>query len=126
MIRHIQTPGIVRTVYSSILKDIKGYLGIFRDIDAYSATLTGAQLRGREKGQGGGRGGSPALFDNRKKCLDFGKKGPDCVHLWVKFCIQSILLRVYARKNSWIIRCGALFCVFEEMFIKVPQFHKPL
>ena len=31
MIMHIQIPGIV------------GYLGIFRDIDAYSATLTGAQ-----------------------------------------------------------------------------------
>ena len=33
MIRHIQTPGIVRTVF-------QGYLLIFRDIDAYSDTFT--------------------------------------------------------------------------------------
>ena len=42
MIRHIHSPGIFRTVYSSIFKD----LGIFRDIDAYSVRLTGVQLRG--------------------------------------------------------------------------------
>ena len=39
MIRHIQSPGIFGTVYSSI----------FKDIDTYSVTLTGAQLRGREE-----------------------------------------------------------------------------
>ena len=40
MIRHIQGPGII----SNLPKPFQGYLGIFRDIDAYSATLTGAQL----------------------------------------------------------------------------------
>ena len=64
------------------------------DIDVYSATLTGAQL-----GRGGGGKASPALFENRKKCPDFGKKGPDCVHLWVKFSIQNVVLRVSRRKN---------------------------
>ena len=29
---------------NSLFKDFQGYLGIFRDIDAYLATLTGAQL----------------------------------------------------------------------------------
>ena len=43
MTRHIQSPGIVRT----LCKHFQGYLGIFRDIDAYSSTLTGMQLRGR-------------------------------------------------------------------------------
>ena len=58
---------------------------MFRDIDTYSATLTSAQLRER-------REGSPALLENRKKCPNFGKKGPDCVHLWVKFSIQNVVL----------------------------------
>ena len=78
---YIQSLGIARTVYSSIFKDFQmaslakwlsdclqikrlwvripllSYLGIFRDIDAYSATLIGAQL--------GRRGdASPALFEN--------------------------------------------------------------
>ena len=47
MIRHIQCPGIVKTVYSNIFKDIQGYsvyLGIFRDIHAYSVQLTGVQV----------------------------------------------------------------------------------
>ena len=38
---HIQTPGIVKTIYSSIFL---GYLGIFRDINPYLALLTGVQL----------------------------------------------------------------------------------
>ena len=42
-----------------------------RDINAYSATLTGTQL--------GRRGEAfPALIENRKNCPDFGRKGPDC------------------------------------------------
>ena len=39
---------------NSLLKHCQGYLGIFRDIDAYSAILTDVQ--------------------NQKKCPDFGKK----------------------------------------------------
>ena len=58
---------------NSLFKHFQGYLGIFRDADSFLATITGAQLRGRGKA-------SPALFENRKKCPEFGKKGPDCVH----------------------------------------------
>ena len=44
---------------------------------------------------------------------------------WVKFCIQSIVLGVPRRKISKIFPCGAFYsCVFNEMFIEVPQFHK--
>ena len=49
----------------------------------------------------GGRGEiSPALFENQKSCPDFGKKGPDSVHLWVKFSIQNAVSRISRRKNS--------------------------
>ena len=34
------------------------------------------------------------FFENRKKCPDFGKKGSNCVHLWVNFSIENIVLRV--------------------------------
>ena len=40
---------------NSLFKHFQGYLGIFRAINAYSATLTGAQLGLREEA-------SPALF----------------------------------------------------------------
>ena len=69
-----------------------------------------------------GRGeASPALFENRKKYTDLGKEGPDCVHLWVKFSIQNVVLQVYRRKNSKMFLCRASFsCVSHEMFIEVP------
>ena len=44
----------------------------------------------------------PAHFENRKKGTDFGKKGPDCIHVWVKFSIQNKNLRVSRTKNSKI------------------------
>ena len=47
MIRLIQSPGIVRIVYSSIFKDIQEYL---RDTDAYSTTFIVAQLGGTGRG----------------------------------------------------------------------------
>ena len=92
VIRHIQSPGIVRKVYSSILKDI-------RDIQGYwckfSFTL-GAQLMG--KGEG-----FPCHFLNWKMCSDFGKRVPDCVHFGVKFSIQNVILRVSRREN--VLKC---------------------
>ena len=72
---------------------------MIRDIDVYSAILTGAQQWGRGKG-------SRALFENRKKFPDFGKEGPDCVHLWVKFFIQNAVLKV-KRKNPKMFPCRA-------------------
>ena len=54
---------------NSLFKFFKRYLGIFRDNDVYSDTLTGAQLG--DKGEV-----SPTLSENQKKCPDFGRKGP--------------------------------------------------
>ena len=42
----------------------------------------------------------PSLFWKSKKGPWFLKKGPDCVHLWVNFSIQDVVLRVSRRKNS--------------------------
>ena len=56
-----------------------------------------------------------------KKCPDFGKKGLDCVYLWVKFSTQNVVLRVSKKKNSKVFSCAASFsCVFDKMFIEVP------
>ena len=98
MIMHIQSHGIVRTVCSSIFKDIQRYSG-----NSYSVTLTCA-TRGREEA-------SSTLFENGKKCPDFGKKGLNCVHLWVnylwvEFSIQNVVLRLSKGK------CSKKFLVF--------------
>ena len=60
MIMHIEIE------QNSLFKHFQGYLGIFMNIDAYLATLTGMQL-------GDERETSPALFEDRKKCPDFLK-----------------------------------------------------
>ena len=70
-----------------------------------------------------GGGGRPPLsfFEDQKKCLDFRKKGSDCVHPYVKFAIQNIVLRVSKRKYFKIFPCRAFISgVFDEMFIEVP------
>ena len=59
-------------------------------------------------------GGIPCLFffENRKKCPDFGKKGPDCVHPWVKFYIQNVVLRVSRKKSLQLFPAGPFFLDF--------------
>ena len=55
------------------------------------------------------------FLENRKKCLDFGKKHPNCVHSWVISSIQNVVLRAPRRKSSAIFPCGAFFsCVFRR------------
>ena len=53
---------------NSLFKHFQGYLGIFRDIDAISATLTGVQLGGGEA--------SPVIFWKSKKVSWFWEKRP--------------------------------------------------
>ena len=60
---HIQSPGIVRALFNHF----QGYLGIFRDIDAYWSTLTCVQLAGREEA-------SPALLKIEKNVLILERK----------------------------------------------------
>ena len=114
MIRHIQSPGIAITVFqafSRIFRYIQGYWSIF----SHTHRCTTKDERGA----------SPALFENQKKCPDFGKKSPDCVCFWLKFPIQNIVLRVSRRKNSNIFLFGTLFSwFFDVIFIKVILFHK--
>ena len=43
------------------------------DIKIIKQRMAGVQLGGRGEA-------SPVLFENQKKCPDFTKKGPDCVH----------------------------------------------
>ena len=102
MIKYIQSPGIVRTVHSSIFNYILGYSGILMHIHPHSQATSK---------QGGGH---PCTFLKiKKKSTDFGKKGPDCVHLWVKFYIQNVVLRVSKKRNSKKFPCGTFFsCVF--------------
>ena len=65
----------------------------------------------------------PALFLEKKN--DSGGKGPDCAYSWIKFSIQSVILRVSRRRNSNIFPCGDfLSWLFNEMFIEVPLFYE--
>ena len=104
MIRHIRSPGTVRTFYSSSFKGM-----IFRDINLYSATL---RCSTKEKGEA-----SAALFWKSKKVPDFGKKNTDSIYCWVKFSIQNAVLRVWEKTQK-----GFQFfpCVFDKMFLEVP------
>ena len=68
----------------------------------------------------------PGSFWNQKKYPDFEKKGPACVHLWVKFFIQNIVLRVSRRTNSKMFPCWPLFLVFlTERLSKCPSSTTP-
>ena len=44
-------------------------------------------------------GGLPCHFWKSKKCPDFGKKGPGCVHIWFRFFIQNLVLKESRRKT---------------------------
>ena len=67
---------------------------------------SGAQIRGEE----GERPPLP-LFKIWKKSPDFGKEGPDCIYLCVRFSIQNVVLGVSRRKILFF-------------FIEVPKFHE--
>ena len=72
-------------------------------------------------------GGLPfSLFQNWKKCLDFGKKDPNCVHLWVESIIQNVVLRVSSRKSSRFFPCETFFLVLlTRSLSKCPHSAKP-
>ena len=72
MTRHIQS-----LAWSEHCASIQGYLGIFNDIGAYSFTLKGLPC---------------PFLKIEKNALIFGKKDPDCAHLWDKFCIQNVVM----------------------------------
>ena len=58
-------------------------------------------------------------------CPDFGKKGPDCIHICVKFSIPNVVLEYLGEKNYKTFPYGTSFSrIFDEMLIKVPTFHE--
>ena len=139
---HIENPSIVRTFYSGIFRDIQQQSAMLRHIEGQgmfmyiqalllrmepledmfgtlrnpciykpaifrSLTYLKPEASHRER-----REASSALFENRQKCPDFIKKGPDCVHLWVKFSIENVNLRVIRSKISEMFSCEPLFLMF--------------
>ena len=96
-------------IQNSLFKHFQGYSGMFKDIDAYSATLTGAQLVGEER-----LPLSSLKIEKGERCPDLGKKSPDC--FWVKFSIQNLVLGVSREKISKMFLCGSLFLVFLTCF----------
>ena len=96
---HIQNPSIVKTVYSSIFKDIQAHSGILMHIQPHSHGCNQ-----------GGEGRPPLLsLKTARKCPNFGKKGPNCVNLWVKSSIQNVVLGVCRRKKLQDVSLQGLF-----------------
>ena len=91
MIKYIQSPGIVRTVYSTILKNVLRYSGILMHIHLHLQVTKG----------------------KLKNMLWFWKKGNDFIHFIVKFAIQNAVLRVSRRNNFQI---GSLCHLFSSRF----------
>ena len=57
----------------------------------------------------GREGKPPQSFLKIEKCPDFGKKGSDGVHLWVKLSIQNLVWRVSRRKKIQNVSLRGLF-----------------
>ena len=77
------------------------------------------QPHSQARNHGGEGMSSLPCFENQKKYPDLGKKGPDFVHLLVKFFVQNVILRVTTRKNSKMFHCGAFFsCVLTNCLLK--------
>ena len=90
MIRHIQSPDIGQFIQalSKVFSHIRGYWCVF------SHTQMCAIRRGGES------------------CPNLGNKGPDSVHLWVKFHFQNVVLIVFRRKNFKMFPYRAVFLCF--------------
>ena len=67
------------------------------------------------------------FFENRKKVPWFWKKkGPYCVHPWVEYAIQNIVLRVSRRKSSKMFPWGVFFLVYlTKSLLTCPNSIKP-
>ena len=72
-------------------------------------------------GGGGGGGGGLPFLENRKRCPDFREKDPDCVHPYVKFTIQNVVLKASKIKSFKTFPYGAVFSgIFDDTFIGMP------
>ena len=77
----------------------------------FSRTTSAYLLRRAAMEWGGGKPPLP-FFENRKKCPDFEKKSPSCVHSWVDCSIQNVVLRESRRKSPKTFPCGTFFVCF--------------
>ena len=68
---------------------------------------------------------SPTLYWKLKKVPWFWKKAPDCVHLWVKFFVQNVILRVFRRRNSKNFSCRVFYSGLMKCLWKCPNFTEP-
>ena len=124
--RHIENPGIVRTVCSDNVRHIQGHSAIFSCVQPYQGTLRHIQTySGITEAYGtiiryirnSAEEASSALFENQKRCSDFGNKSLDCFNLWIRFSIQNVVLRVSRKKNPKCFPGGSLFLVFLICFL---------
>ena len=84
------------------------------------------QLAGAQLGEGDGDRSPLPFFQNQKKRPDFRKKGPDCVHRYIKFAIQNIVVRVLKKKNFEILFYGAFLLEFlTKCLLECRNFTKP-
>ena len=94
MMRHIENATTITTVYLGVFRYIQRHSAIFSHVLAYWRTLT-------------------------QKTHDAVSKLKRSVHLWVKFFIQNVILRVSTRKKLHYFFCGALFsCAFDKILSK--------
>ena len=99
---------------NSLYKYFRSYLGIFRDIDAYSATLTSTQLE-RESG-----GSLPYPFLKVPVgAFILERKALIVSIFWVKFYIKNVVLIVSRRKNSKLFLCEIFFFLFFSYFLRI-------
>ena len=122
-VKHVRWPCIFRVLANSE-HFIQAFSRIFRHIQGYWCIFSHIHRRAKRKGRRDDN--SLALFQNPKKWPDFVKIDLDCVHLWVEFSFQNVVLRVSRRKNSKMILCGVSFSrVFDKMFSEVLSFTNP-
>ena len=88
----------------------QGFSGIFVHIQPHSHVHT----QGRGKGL-------LLSFENWKRCPDFGKKGPECVHSWIKFSIQNVVLRVSEEKTRKFFPAESYFFVLLTKACPMPD-----
>ena len=81
-------------------------------VKAYSASHTHRNAT-KERGQA-----SSSLLENRKKCPGFGKEGPDCMYLRVKFSIPNeVLDKNFQNFSLW----GFFFLCFRRSVFRSAQ-----
>ena len=108
VIKHIQSPGIVKN--------------LFKHFEGYSEMLIHIKAHTQARNQEGTKGLPSPFWKLKKRAMGLEKKGPDCVHFWVKFSIQNVVLRLCRGKTPKCFSARHFFLVFsffDEIFIEV-------